>query len=50
MSRCPNFPRCRFCPYLAWSEEESDFICINPEYFEEGGSSNEEVGDGTVDS
>lgn len=32
MSHCPNFPRCRFCPYLTWSAEESDFICINPDY------------------
>ena len=45
MSHCPNFPRCRFCHFLAWSAEDQDFVCINPDYAEwdrqkKGGSSN----------
>ena len=53
MLRCPNFPRCRFCPYLAWSSEDSDFVCINPNFAEfdqkikKGGSSNEEDRNGS---
>lgn len=39
--KCPDFPWCRFCPYLAWSAEEQDFICINPDY-QEGDSQDEE--------
>ena len=52
LNRCPDFPRCRFCPYLAWSKEYQDFVCIHP-YFAEfdreikkGGSSNEEKRNG----
>lgn len=35
MNKCPNFPWCRFCHYLAWSDTESDFVCINPDYQKE---------------
>ena len=55
MSMCPDFPRCRFCHFLAWSAEDQDFVCINPDYAEwdrlkKGGSSNEEMGTRTDNS
>ena len=39
---CPYFPRCRFCPYLAWSAEEQDFVCINPDYLKEDSEDEEQ--------
>ena len=50
MSMCPDFPRCRFCHFLAWSSEDQDFVCINPDYFKEGGSSNGSEGRPSADN
>ena len=52
MKKCPNFPMCRFCHDLAWSKEDSDFVCTNLEFSDwvealKRRNSDEEVGAGT---